>query len=343
MSETLLRVQELAVEYRRGGSTVRAVDGIDFELAGGQTLALVGESGCGKSTVAKSVVRLLRPTRGRIEFDGHDLVPLSERQLRPHRPRLQMVFQDPQASLNPRMTVRDAIIEPLIIHRRGDRTAREARVREMMDRVGLARRMEQRFPFQLSGGQQQRVALARALALNPDLVVADEPTSALDVSIQAQILELLAELQRDLGIAYLLISHNLGAVRQLAHQVVVMYLGRVCEVGPVRDVLDAPRHPYTEALRSAAPVPDPEVEATRERIVLVGDVPSPTAPPSGCRFHTRCWLRTQLGNPDVCTTTDPAAQERSGGGLVHCHFTEQMNLPVAAVVPERHPVEGETT
>jgi oligopeptide/dipeptide ABC transporter ATP-binding protein len=342
MTEPLLRVQELAVEYRRAGSTVRAVDGVDFELPAGETLALVGESGCGKSTVAKSVVRLLRPTRGRIEFDGQDLVPLSEAQLRPHRPRLQMVFQDPQSSLNPRMTVRDAISEPLVIHRRGNRDAREARLGEMMDRVGLARRMEQRYPFQLSGGQQQRVALARALTLSPALVVADEPTSSLDVSIQAQILELLAELQRDLGIAYLFISHNLGAVRQLAHQVVVMYLGRVCEVGPVRDVLDSPRHPYTVALRSAAPVPDPEIEAARERIVLSGDVPSPTAPPSGCRFHTRCWLRSQLGSPDVCVTSDPAAQERPGGGLVHCHFADQMTSP-AAVTARRQTVEGDTT
>jgi oligopeptide/dipeptide ABC transporter ATP-binding protein len=342
MTEPLLRVQDLAVEYRRAGSTVRAVDGVDFDLPAGETLALVGESGCGKSTVAKSVVRLLRPTRGRIEFDGQDLVPLSEAELRPHRPRLQMVFQDPQSSLNPRMTVRDAISEPLIIHHRGNRAAREARLGEMMDRVGLARRMEQRYPFQLSGGQQQRVALARALTLSPALVVADEPTSALDVSIQAQILELLAELQRDLGIAYLFISHNLGAVRQLAHQVVVMYLGRVCEVGPVRDVLDSPRHPYTVALRSAAPVPDPEIEAARERIVLSGDVPSPTAPPSGCRFHTRCWLRSQLGSPDACVTSDPAAQERPGGGLVHCHFADQMTSP-AAVAAGRQTVEGETT
>ncbi len=340
MTAPLLRVTDLGVEYTRQGVTVRAVDGVDLEVHRGKTLGLVGESGCGKSTVAKAVVRLLRPARGRIEFDGTDLAALPESGMRPHRPRLQMIFQDPQSSLDPRMTVRDIVEEPLAIHRRGDRAERRARVSELMDRVGLAQRMERRYGFQLSGGQQQRVAIARALALSPDLVVADEPTSALDVSVQAQILALLGELQRDLGLSYLFISHDLGAVRELAHDVAVMYLGRVCEAGPVRDVLDAPRHPYTVALLSAAPVPDPEVEAARERIVLRGDVPSPAAPPSGCRFHTRCWLRTELGGPDVCATDDPAAADRPGGGRVHCHFADRVTDHRPSPQPRAGAVEG---
>jgi oligopeptide/dipeptide ABC transporter ATP-binding protein len=339
MTAPLLRVEDLGVEYTRGGVTVRAVDGVDLEVGRERTLGLVGESGCGKSTVAKAVVRLLRPTRGRIEFDGCDLAGLSESQMRPHRPRLQMVFQDPHSSLDPRMTVRDAVEEPLAIHRRGDRAARRRRVRELMDRVGLAQRMERRYAFQLSGGQQQRVAIARSLALSPDLVVADEPTSALDVSVQAQILALLAELQRDLGLSYLFISHDLGAVRQLAHDVAVMYLGRVCESGPVREVLDAPRHPYTVALLSAAPVPDPEVESTRERIVLRGDVPSPASPPGGCRFHTRCWLRAELGDPEICATTDPPASERPGAGRVHCHFADRVSDHAPRARTRAHAVE----
>ncbi|HEU4974163.1 MAG TPA: ABC transporter ATP-binding protein [Baekduia sp.] len=339
----LLRVSDLSVEYTRGDTTVRAVDGVDLEVPKGATLGLVGESGCGKSTVAKAVVRLLRPTRGSIEFDGQDLATLSESQLRPHRPRLQMIFQDPQSSLDPRMTVREIVEEPLAIHRRGNRAQRSERVRDLMDRVGLPRRMERRYGFQLSGGQQQRVAIARALALSPDLVVADEPTSALDVSIQAQILTLLADLQRDLGLSYLFISHDLGAVRQLAHEVAVMYLGRVCESGPVRDVLDHPRHPYTAALLSAAPVPDPDTEAARERIVLRGDVPSPANPPSGCRFHTRCWLRAELRGPELCATTDPAAGERPGGGRVHCHFAAQLHDHVPGARSHAHAVQGGDT
>jgi oligopeptide/dipeptide ABC transporter ATP-binding protein len=320
----LLRVDGLHVEYRRGGATVRAVDGVRFAAPRGRTLGIVGESGCGKSTIAKAVVRLLRPTSGRIDFDGIDLAPLGEAQLRPLRSRFQMIFQDPQASLNPRMPVREIIEEPLVIHGRGDRRKRRARVLDLLGRVGMPPSATRRYAFQLSGGQQQRVAIARALALNPDLVVADEPTSALDVSIQAQILALLAELQRDLGLAYLLISHDLGAIRQLANEVVVMYLGRVCEAGPVEDVLDRPAHPYTVALLSAAPLPDPEIEATRERIVLRGDVPSPAAPPSGCRFHTRCWLRAELGSPEICAAEEPPARPRLAGGISYCHFAEHL-------------------
>ncbi len=323
-AEPLLRIRDLEVHYHRKHVNVRAVDGIDLDVARGQTLGLVGESGCGKSTVAKAVVRLIAPTAGSIEFDGTDLAPLDERQLKPWRPRIQMIFQDPYASLNPRINVHDWIAEPLKIHGRGDRPERARRVRDLIDRVGLSRSAEYRYPSQLSGGQRQRVGIARALALDPDLLVADEPTSALDVSIQAQVLALLAEIQRDLGLTYLFISHDLGAVRQLSNEIAVMYLGRLCESGPARRVLDTPAHPYTVALLSAAPVPDPAVEAARERIVLRGDPPSPADPPTGCRFHTRCWLRDSLGDPEQCVTSDPEATPVSGGGLVHCHFHDHV-------------------
>lgn len=320
----LLRVEDLVVHFARRGITVRAVDGVSLSVDRGEALGLIGESGCGKSTVAKAVVRLLRPTSGVISFDGHDLANLTEKGLRPHRPRFQMVFQDPYSSLNPRMTVGEVIEEPLVIHRRGNAAARSARVRTLLDQVGLAPRMRQRFALELSGGQRQRVGIARALALDPELVVADEPTSALDVSIQAQIITLLRDLQAELGLTYLFISHNLGVVRQVARDLAVMYLGRVCELGPAASVLDAPAHPYTVALLSAALEPDPEVEAHRERIVLRGEIPSPAAPPAGCRFHTRCWLYADLGRPEVCTTDDPAPTARPGGGHVHCHFAERM-------------------
>ena len=340
----LLTVEGLGVDYIRGGITVRAVDGVDFSVDRGRTLGLVGESGCGKSTIAKAIVRLVRPSRGRIVFDGQDLAALPESRMRPLRPRLQMIFQDPQASLDPRMTVRDIVEEPLVVNRRGDRAGRRRRVAELLDLCGLPAQMQDRYAFQMSGGQQQRVAIARALALSPDLLVADEPTSALDVSIQAQILTLLGDLQRELGLTYLFISHDLGAVRQLADDIAVMYLGRISETGPAADVLDRPQHPYTAALLSAAPVPDPAVEARRERIVLRGDVPSPADPPPACRFHTRCWLRAELGGPDVCATETPEAHARPGGGRAHCHFSGHPSTEHAgAGRPRTHALEGGTT
>jgi oligopeptide/dipeptide ABC transporter ATP-binding protein len=332
----LLSVRDLRVHYTRRQSNVRAVDGVDLEIGRARTLGLVGESGCGKSTLGKAVVRLLKPTGGAIEFDGCDLAPLDERGLRPWRRRIGMIFQDPYSSLNPRIDVHDWIEEPLRIHKRGARAERTARVRDLLDRVGLPRSAEHRYPSQLSGGQRQRVGIARALALDPDLLVADEPTSALDVSIQAQVLELLAGIQRDLELTSLFISHDLGAVRQVADEIAVMYLGRVCEVGPARRVLDRPAHPYTVALLSAAPVPDPAVEAGRERIVLRGDPPSPAAPPSGCRFHTRCWLREALDDPEICVTTDPPPVPAAGGGTVRCHFHDR----VAGALPAQPPSPG---
>jgi peptide/nickel transport system ATP-binding protein len=326
----LLRIRDLRVHYTRRKTNVRAVDGVDMDIARGRTLGLVGESGCGKSTLGRAVVRLIKPTAGQIEFDGCDLAQLDERGLRPWRSRIQMIFQDPYSSLNPRIDVYDWVCEPLRIHSRGTRAEQAARVRDLLDRVGIPRTVEHRYPAQLSGGQRQRVGIARALALDPELLVADEPTSALDVSIQAQVLALLAQIQRDLGLTYLFISHDLGAVRQLAEEIAVMYLGRMCEVGPARRVLDRPAHPYTVALLSAAPVPDPAVEAVRERIVLRGDPPSPAAPPSGCRFHTRCWLRSAIGDPEICITTDPPSVPAAGGGSVYCHFHDRLTaLPSA--------------
>jgi oligopeptide/dipeptide ABC transporter ATP-binding protein len=323
--DALLDIHELVVHYRRGATIIRAVDGIDLIVERGRTLGLVGESGCGKSTVAKAVVRLVDSTAGKILFDGQDVASMSKNDLSALRPRVQMIFQDPYASLNPRMSVHAWIEEPLKIHGRGTASERAERVRELIARVGLSPSIGTRYPGQLSGGQRQRVGIARALALDPELIVADEPTSALDVSIQAQVLALLEEIQQDLGLSYLFISHDLGAVRQVAHDIAVMYLGRICEIGSAARVLDQPAHPYTVALISAAPVPDPVVEAKRERIILQGDPPSPADPPTGCRFHPRCWLRTAVGNPDVCSEIDPPATPATGGGLVHCHFHHQLH------------------
>ena len=341
MTTPLLRIRDLRVHYTNRHVTVRAVDGMDLEVRRGRTLGLVGESGCGKSTLGKAVVRLVKPTAGSIELDGHDLALLDERGLRPWRRRMQMVFQDPYSSLNPRVGVHDWVEEPLRIHGRGSRAERAARVGELLDRVGLPRTIGRRYPAQLSGGQRQRVGIARALALEPDLLVADEPTSALDVSIQAQVLALFAQIQAELELTYLFISHNLGAVRQLADDIAVMYLGRLCEVGPARRILDEPAHPYTVALLSAAPVPDPAVEAARERIVLEGEAPSPADPPSGCRFHTRCWLRKSLGGPELCADEQPSAMPVPNGGLVLCHFHDRVAVAnearTATTVAPPHP------
>lgn len=281
-------VKEFPVRGRRGRAVVRAVDGVSLTLERGRSLAVVGESGSGKSTLARCILRLVEPTAGRIVLDGVDLAGVSRAELRKLRRRIQMVFQDPFSSLDPRMTVGACIAEPLAIHRvPGDRAARVA---ELLALVGLEAAHVNRYPHEFSGGQRQRIGIARALALDPEVLVLDEPVSALDVSIRAGIVNLLEELRLRLGLSYVLVAHDLSIVRQVTDEVAVMHLGRVVEYGPTPEVLDDPRHPYTRALVSAIPVPDPVVERTRSRIVLLGDAPSPISPPSGCHFRTRCPL-----------------------------------------------------
>jgi oligopeptide transport system ATP-binding protein len=304
---------------------VHAVDDISFDLPRGQTLGLVGESGCGKSTTGRTILRLYRPTAGRIVFDGVDITRLSGEALRQTRRRMQMIFQDPYASLNPRMTVGGIVSEPLTAHGIGTPAERRERVAELLDVVGLNPNFLNRYPHEFSGGQRQRIGVARAIAVNPELIVADEPISALDVSIQAQILNLLGRLQDELSLTYLFIAHDLSVVRYVSDRIAVMYLGRIVESTSSADLYAHPLHPYSVALLSAVPIPDPEIESRRHRIILKGDVPSPVDPPSGCRFHTRCWLRGRLGNPERCTTEDPGLRTLAVGHEVACHFGEQVD------------------
>ena len=329
----LLRVEGLRVYFpiksgiilERHVGDVRAVDGVDFELRRGETLGLVGESGCGKTTTGRAIVRLYRPTAGSIRFDGQELAGLEGEALRRVRRQMQMIFQDPFASLNPRMTLGSIVKEPLTIHGIGSPKEREGRVRQLLEVVGLNPGFVNRYPHEFSGGQRQRIGVARALAVQPDLVVADEPISALDVSIQAQILNLLERLQGEFGLTYLFIAHDLSVVRHISDRVAVMYVGRIAEVASSRDIFLGPLHPYTVALLSAIPIPDPAVEARRRRIILKGDVPNPVAPPPGCRFHTRCWLRGRLGNPAECEAVDPRLRDLAAGHQVACHFAEQVD------------------
>jgi oligopeptide/dipeptide ABC transporter ATP-binding protein len=300
---------------------VQAVDGVSLTLRRGQTLGLVGETGCGKSTLARCVAGLIPVTSGEVIFDGRDITKLPRRTMQPIRRQIQMIFQDPYGSLNPRRRVGSIIGEPFAVHRTASGGERKRAVQELMERVGLNPEHYNRFPAEFSGGQRQRIGLARALALRPKLIIADEPVSALDVSIQAQILNLLADLQADFGLSYLFIAHDLEVVRHVSNDVLVMYLGRVAERGPKDPVYDAPRHPYTTALLSAAPAADPDTAATRQRIILTGDVPSPINPPTGCRFHPRC-PKAQ----DLCQQTEPTLEVKAGDPPTHltaCHYPVQ--------------------
>jgi oligopeptide transport system ATP-binding protein len=320
----LLRIQDLVVHFPIGARrllgprhVVHAVDGVTLELARGETLGLVGESGSGKSTVARTVLGLHQPTMGQIEFEGEDLSRLRHRDLRRRRRHLQIVFQDPATSLNPRMKVGTALAEPLLVHGLAS-SKRQAmvRVQELLELCDLPSDTVARYPHTFSGGQQQRIAIARALALEPKLIVADEPTSALDVSIQAQIMNLMMDLQQRLGLSYLLISHDLAVVREVAHRVAVLYAGKVFEIASAEDLYERPNNPYTQALLSASPVADPAVEQGRRRIILSGETPSPLDPPSGCRFHTRCPLAE-----DLCKREAPALEEKRPGQWSACWFT----------------------
>ncbi len=301
-SAPLIAIRDLKVHFNLGGGTVwdkmvggspvrrvvKAVDGVTIDIYPGETLGLVGESGCGKSTLGRALLRLTEPTSGQVLFRGRDLAHLSQREMRDQRRHLQMIFQDPYASLNPRMTVGQIISEPIQTFRLARGKETDMMVQELMETVGLNKRFIKRFPHEFSGGQRQRIGIARALAVNPDFIVADEPISALDVSIQAQIMNLMERLQRQKNLTYLFISHDLRAIRHVSDRVAVMYLGKLVEIADAKTIYDDPLMPYTKALISAVPVPDPAVEATRQRIVLEGDVPSPINPPQGCRFHTRC-------------------------------------------------------
>jgi oligopeptide/dipeptide ABC transporter ATP-binding protein len=332
----LLDVRELVVHYRppallrKNLPVVHAVDGISFTIDRGETLGLVGESGCGKTTVGRAIARLVHTTSGSILFNGQNIEQLSRGELRKLRKGIQVIAQDATGSLDPRMRIEDLIAEPLIIHRVGTRTTRRGRVEELLHHVGLPRDLLNSYPHQVSGGQRQRIVVARALALEPRLIIADEPTSALDVSVQAQIVNLMGSLQHSLGLSYLFISHNLPVVRTISRTVAVMYLGQIVEHADANDLYHRPKHPYTIALLTAVPEPDPTIERERPRVGLRGDVPSPRDPPSGCRFHTRCWLYRQLGSPKICAEQTPTLNAAGQTHHVACHFTNEAQHTFAA-------------
>jgi len=323
--DVLLDVKDLVMHFpltqgiifQRKVGAVRAVDGISFQIRRGETLGLVGESGCGKSTTGRAILQLYKPTAGLVTFEGQELTKLKGEQMRRMRRKVQMIFQDPYASLNPRMTVGSIIGEPLEIHNLAKGREKQQRVQELLSVVGLNPYFANRYPHEFSGGQRQRIGIARALAVNPSFIVCDEPISALDVSIQAQIINLLEELQNEFGLTYLFIAHDLSVVRHISDRIAVMYLGKIVELADRLDLYQNPLHPYSKALLSAVPIPDPVIERKRERIILTGDVPSPVNPPSGCRFHTRCPIAA-----DICRVDEPAFREITPGHWAACHFAE---------------------
>jgi len=333
---TLLAVEHLRKFFpiRRGVFSrvvghVKAVDNVSFHVKRGETLGLVGESGCGKTTVGRSILRLIEPSAGNVVFDGTDLLALHGADLRRMRRRMQIIFQDPYSSLNPRMTVLDIVGEALAIHGIAKGPEKEARVKDLLERVGLAARYVNRYPHEFSGGQRQRIGVARALALNPDFIVCDEAVSALDVSVQAQVINLLMDLREEFGLAYLFIAHDLSVVRHISHRIAVMYLGEIVETAPSDDLFGRPLHPYTQALLSAVPVPDPTHQ--RSRIVLEGDVPTPINPPSGCHFHPRCSFAE-----DICRRDPPGVTDAGSGHTFRCHVAAR-EFPAEATVPVEDP------
>ncbi|MCL2736738.1 MAG: dipeptide ABC transporter ATP-binding protein [Propionibacteriaceae bacterium] len=339
--EVILQARDLVKHYpirtgviQRVTGHVRAVDGVSFDLHAGETLGVVGESGCGKSTLGRLLMRLEEPTSGSVVFDGVEMYRQRGAAMRRLRRDIQIVFQDPYTSLNPRKTVGDIVGEPFEIHRdAAPKGSRRQKVQELLDLVGLNPEHINRYPHQFSGGQRQRIGVARGIALNPKVLICDEPVSALDVSVQAQVVNLLEKLQNELGLAYIFIAHDLAVVRHISDRVAVMYLGRIVEMGDEEEIYDRPTHPYTQALLSAVPVPDPTLKGTREQIVLTGDVPSPANPPSGCHFHTRCWRVRDEPDQQVCAEKVPTLEEHGDGVGTHvcaCHFAQLRPQVVAS-------------